>query len=100
MPLPDHTPPWKRELRELWRACSQADSQRLILEILHYRNVLAQIEAMRLPIDRAWKADVGGQLVGLECLRVLLQQERVRVGIMDDIGGSSPPPIEPMYEDL
>jgi hypothetical protein len=83
MSLPDFQPLWRRELRELWRKYPQDDVRRLILEIMRSREVLADIDSMRASIDRAWKADVGGQLTGLERLRVLLQQERVRVGIIE-----------------
>jgi hypothetical protein len=41
------------------------------------------LKTLRAAIDRAWKADVGGQLVGLETLRVRLQEERVRIGIIN-----------------
>lgn len=41
--------------------------------------LLSALQPERI-IDRAWKDNVGGQLVGLEQLRCLLQRERVRYG--------------------
>jgi hypothetical protein len=69
-------------MRELWRKYPDPDVRRLLLEINHLRAVLHEVESLRVAIDRAWKADVGGQLVGLERLRCRLQEERVRLGIL------------------
>lgn len=72
-------------MRELWnRRPTRAEMRRLLLEIERARRVLDEIEQMRAAINRAWKADVGGQLTGLERLRCLLQEERVRIGILWD----------------
>lgn len=88
MPSPAFAPPLLMEMRELWRAFPDPEMRRVLLEVEHLRGVLAEIETLRESIDRAWKADVGGQLVGLEILRCRLQEERVRVGI---ISGTTPP---------
>jgi len=83
MPLTsDFRPPHLDEMRDLWRRYPDEDVRRLLLEINHLRAVLTEIENLRAAIDRAWKADVGGQLVGLEVLRCRLQEERVRIGIL------------------
>jgi hypothetical protein len=78
----DFRPPITVEMRELWRAYPDPDVRRLLLEIVHLRRLLGEIETLRQAIDRAWKAEAGGQLVGLEALRCRLQEERVRIGII------------------
>ncbi len=81
--LPDFRPPTHEEMRALWRAhLPGSDVHRLLLEIVHLRQVLVEIEGLRQAIDRAWKEEFDGQLVGLEVLRCRLQEERVRLGIL------------------
>ncbi|WP_207002564.1 hypothetical protein [Trinickia mobilis] len=82
--LPEFRPPVVDEMRRMWVRYELADPDihRLLLEIVRLRNVLDEVERLRQTIDRVWKADVGSQLVGLETLRCLLQQERVRIGIL------------------
>lgn len=77
-------PPQTAEMRALWRKHADPDIRRLLLEIHHLRNVLKEVEDLRVTIDRVWKEDVGGQLVALEKLRYLLLAERVRTGLLDD----------------
>jgi hypothetical protein len=82
--LPNFRAPQLAEMRTMWLRYenSDPDAQRLLLEIVHLRDVLQEIERLRAAIDRTWKADVGGQLVGLENLRSLLQRERNRIGLL------------------
>lgn len=75
-------PPIVEEMRELWLKHRDPDVRRLLLEINHLPAVLTEIENLRAAIDRAWKADIGGQLVGLEVLRCRLREEPVRIGIL------------------
>lgn len=80
--LPTFLTPLYPEMRVMWRRYEfkDPDVHRLLLEIEHLRRLLYRIEDSRKTIDRAWKDNVGSQLVALERLRVLLQQERERFG--------------------
>lgn len=78
----DFAPPTIEEMRLLWRAYPDPNVRRLLREIVHLRGVLAEIEGLRQSIDRVWKDEVGGQLVALYELRIRLQTERVRIGII------------------
>jgi sulfur relay (sulfurtransferase) DsrC/TusE family protein len=85
MTLPDFNPIPIGELREFWtRYRRHPELRRLILEVQHGRDVLRQVEAYRLTIQKVWSEDVGGQLVALENLRVLLLEERWREGVIVD----------------
>jgi len=70
------------ELREMWRATGDEQVHRLLLEVERYRRVLSEVETLRLAVDRAWHDEAKGQLVALYRLRVLLQKERERIGIL------------------
>jgi len=78
--LPDFTPPPTEELRELYRKHDDPDIRRLILEIVHLRQVLLNVEDFRKVIDSGWKETMGGELAGLYRLRIFLQAERIRAG--------------------
>jgi hypothetical protein len=81
-PTPEFRPPTTEEMRALGRAyASDPNVRRLLLEIGHLRDVLREIETTRQSIERAWKEEFDGQLVGLEVLRCRLQEERVRIGL-------------------
>lgn len=84
------------ELRDLYREHPNQDIRRVILQLVEARRALEKseaevtrlrvailkIEELRQVIDRAWKDQVGGHLVGLESLRVLLQEQRVFMGYL------------------
>jgi len=78
----DFRPPTLEEMRLLWRSYPDPDVRRLLREVAHLRKVLAEVETLRQSIDNAWKAEAGGQLVALYQLRIRLQEERVRIGII------------------
>jgi ATP phosphoribosyltransferase regulatory subunit HisZ len=78
----DFAPPTFEEMRLLWRAYPDPNVRRLLREIAHLRKVLAEVESLRESIDRVWKDEVGGQLAALYHLRIRLQAERVRIGII------------------
>lgn len=78
----DLRPPTLEEMRLLWRSYPDRDVRRLLREIAHLRSVLAEVETLRQSIDHAWKAEAGGHLVALYQLRIRLQEERVRIGII------------------
>lgn len=91
MPLPDHPTPTINELRALWHRHRDHDIRRLILEIQRLREVQEEIEYLRSVTERAWKSENLGTLVALEKLRVLMQSERSRLGILS---GLPPAPKE------
>lgn len=86
------------ELRDLYRTYRAPEIRQVILELVetrqaltrsgedqtHLRVTLLKVEDLRRVIDRAWKEQVGSNLVGLEELRVLLQEARVRMGYLFD----------------
>ena len=79
--LPDFPPIPKTELREFYRRYQDnEDVRRLILELQRARNRFIEIENIRQAIERAWRAEVGGQLAGLYELRLLLKDEISRGG--------------------
>jgi hypothetical protein len=90
--FPECKPPTIYELRELWRRYrGNGVVQRLILEIQHLRGFLREVEALRVVIQRCWNDETGSKLVALECLRVELQTEFFRAGVVTD--ASKPRPL-------
>lgn len=78
--LPEFRSPSTDELRALWLACPHARCT--VLEVVHLRAVLAEVEQLRQSIERAWHAEAGGQLVALYRLRIRLKEEHERIGII------------------
>jgi hypothetical protein len=90
-PLPDFKPPSAAELRALWRKYPEDEVvRRACLEVEHLRRVVDHIEGYRVSIERAWRDEIGGQLVGLYELRLLLSTERRRAGLGDLAAPAAP----------
>lgn len=88
MPLPPFDFPTVYDLRRLWRERrDDPEARNLILEIVRTRRQMREIQRLYEVIDKCWKADVGGNLVALENLRVLLLEESWRDGAMDKLPG-------------
>lgn len=84
MPLPPFDFPTLHDLRRLWiERRDDREARNLILEIVRARSQMREIQRLYEVIDKCWKADVGGNLVALENLRVLLLEESWRDGVMD-----------------
>lgn len=84
MPLPDFDIPTIHDLRRLWHERKGDREVRcLILEIERTRRRIREMHRLYEVIDKCWKADVGGNLVALENLRVILLEESWRDGTMD-----------------
>lgn len=84
MPLPPFDFPTIFDLRRLWlERRDDREARNLILEIVRARSQMREIQRLYEVIDKCWKADVGGNLVALENLRVLLLEESWRDGVMD-----------------
>ncbi|WP_176329075.1 hypothetical protein [Burkholderia vietnamiensis] len=81
-PLPDIVSPSSAELRALWsRFRADREVRRLIIEIVRVRRLVADVEAHRKSIAKAWSEETGGShLVALYQLRLLLQNEMRRTG--------------------
>ncbi|MFM0503994.1 hypothetical protein [Paraburkholderia caffeinilytica] len=87
MALPDFEIPTIYDLRRLWvERKGDREVRCLILEIERTRRVMQEIKRLHAVIDKCWKADVGGNLVALENLRVILLEEGWRDGAMDKGG--------------
>jgi hypothetical protein len=90
MTLPAYSTPTINELRAFWHRYRDRDVRRLILEVQHLRDTLEEIEYFRSVIERAWKEEDLGQLVALEKLRVLMQSERSRLGVLSGLPPAAP----------
>ncbi|MGE8165199.1 hypothetical protein ACQKRQ_34250 [Paraburkholderia sp. NPDC080076] len=83
MPLPDFDIPTIYDLRRLWVAHAHDPEVRcLILGIVRARDRMQEMKRLYEVIDKCWKADVGGNLVALENLRVILLEEGWRNATM------------------
>lgn len=88
-PSPECTPPTIYQLRDCWRQHrGNGVVQRVILEIQHLREFVREVERLRGVIQRCWYEEAGAKLVALESLRVELQAEIFRAGV---ISNTSPP---------
>jgi hypothetical protein len=82
-PLPPFTPPSRYDLRALAQHYPDDESiQTLIQEIDHARAFVLRVEALRLVIERCWRAETDCDLVALEELRVRLETEKKRAGVI------------------
>jgi hypothetical protein len=91
LPVPDFKPQSAAKLRVLWRKYPDDETvRRACLEVEHQRRVVDHIEGYRVTIERAWKDEIGGQLVGLYQLRLLLSAERRRAGLGDLAAPAAP----------
>lgn len=91
--LPDFSAPTTSELRDLWRRHKGDDPvdrtvRRLVLEIVHTRDVILELHADFGAVQRAWFAETRSKLVGLEQMRILFIRERSRFGSLT----TEPPP--------
>lgn len=82
--LPDFVSPSTRELRALWRACGGANGQdtmrRLVAEVVRLRELVGDLDAYCGVVQRAWTEETRSKLVALEKMRILLSDERSRMG--------------------
>lgn len=78
-PLPPFATVTESELRALWRQHRDPAVRRLILEIVRYRKVMAEIDHLYKVTRRAWSDHVGGDLVALHLLLQIMTEERQRL---------------------
>ncbi|MNE58274.1 hypothetical protein D3C76_1627520 [compost metagenome] len=77
--LPPFRPVTLDELRVIWSQHANPDVQRLALEVVRYRNVIAQIDQLYKITHQAWRDTQGGNLVALHLLQKILDSERERL---------------------
>ncbi|MHA6236867.1 hypothetical protein [Pseudomonas fluorescens group sp. PF-69] len=77
--LPPFQPLTLDELRAVWRQHHSPDVQRLALEVVRSREVIAQIDHLYKITHQAWRDTQGGNLVALHLLQQLLDTERERL---------------------
>lgn len=77
--LPPFTPHTQAELRELWAIHTDPDVRRLVLEVVRYRNVLAEIDRLYRITHQAWRDTQGGNLTALHELQAVMYAERERL---------------------
>lgn len=77
--LPPFRPATLDELRALWRQHPDPALQRLVLEVVRSREVIAEIDHLYKTIHQAWRSTTGGNLVALHLLQKLLDTERERL---------------------
>ena len=77
--LPPFRPVTLAELRAIWSQHSHPDVQRLTLEVVRYRNVIAQIDQLYKITHQAWRDTQGGNLMALHLLQKILASERERL---------------------
>lgn len=81
--MPHNLPPFRpvtlAELRAIWSQHPSPEVQRLALEVVRYRDVIAQIDQLYKITHQAWRDTQGGNLVALHLLQKLLDSERERL---------------------
>ncbi|MDR9465676.1 hypothetical protein RHA66_28520 [Pseudomonas aeruginosa] len=77
--LPPFRPVTLDELRSIWSQHPNPDVQRLTLEVVRYRAVIAEIDQLYKITHQAWRDTMGGNLVALHLLQKILDTERERL---------------------
>lgn len=76
--LPPFRPVTLDELRAIWSKHPDPDIQRLVLEVVRYRRVIAEIDQLYKTTHQAWRDTIGGNLAALHLLQKVLYTERER----------------------
>lgn len=77
--LPPFRPVTQDELRAIWSHHTAPDIRRLVLEIVRYRDLIADIDKLYKTTHQAWRDSFGGNLVALHLLQQLMTLERERL---------------------
>jgi hypothetical protein len=100
--LPNFAPFGLKEMRALWKKYrGNLDVERMLLEIQYSRQVIHDIEVYFVAVHKAWREQDVGTLVAIEKMRVLLQEQHSRQGVLANIlppPSSKEPPPEPEPE--
>lgn len=73
--LPDFAPVTTREMRELWQKHRDPDIRRLLLEVEHSRQFLADVHDLFEAIHASYREKVGGSSVAIHQMKTLLVEE-------------------------
>ncbi|MBV4524348.1 hypothetical protein KVG88_30200 [Pseudomonas sp. SWRI74] len=77
--LPPFRPVTLDELRSIWSKHPDPEIQRLVLEVVRYRDVIAEVDHLYKITHQAWRETHGGNLTALHLLQLLLSEERERL---------------------
>lgn len=77
--LPTFQPVKLEEIRAVWARYQDPNVHRLALEVVRYRNVIAEIDQLYKVTHQAWRDAIGGNLVALHLLQKVLDVERERL---------------------
>jgi hypothetical protein len=77
--LPPFRPATLDELRAIWVKHPDPDIQRLVLEVVRSRDVIAEIDKLYKLTHQAWRETNGGNLTALHLLQQILDTERERL---------------------
>lgn len=77
--LPRFQPVTLNELRSIWVQYRNPDVHRLALEVVRYRDVIAEVDQLYKIIHQAWRDTAGGNLVALHLLQKIMDIERERL---------------------
>jgi hypothetical protein len=78
--LPPFRPATLDELRAIWSQHPDPGVQRLVLEVVRSREVIAEIDQLYKITHQAWRDSTGGgNLVALHLLQQVLDRERERL---------------------
>jgi hypothetical protein len=77
--LPPFRPLSLNELRVLWSQQPDPVIQRLVLEVVRSREIIAEIDRLYKITHQAWRDTAGGNLVALHLLQKILDTERERL---------------------
>lgn len=86
-PLPAFTPPTRHDLHGLEQHYQDDEAiQTLVAEIRHGRAFILRVEELRLTTERCWRAETDCDLAALEELRLRLEVEKARAGVIVSAG--------------
>lgn len=77
--LPPFEPVTDAELRQCWNACTQEEARRLVLEVVRYRHLIAEIDGLYEAVQKAWLRENHSHLFALIEFKRLMGRERFRV---------------------
>jgi hypothetical protein len=89
--LPDFSSPTTERLRELYRSTDDELVRCTVLEVIRLRELIVRIDKYREMVDKCWREAGLGQLVALYQFRLLMQNERSRMGLVTPPEPSSEP---------
>lgn len=77
--LPPFEPVTDAELRRYWNTCTPEGARRLVLEVVRYRHLIAEIDDLYEAVQKAWFRETHSHLFALIEFKRLMGRERFRV---------------------